>query len=335
MSSSAHQDIRSKKIGFVVNRRGGGGKGGKTWDSIEATIADRLSEAKWKVEYTQHSGHASDLAREFVEAGYQIIVAVGGDGTISQVVHGYMLAGGNAKGCSIGIISTGTGGDFVRTTRTPKDPIDAFDVILNNTPTLVDVGHITCAKTEQPSVKVEQHFINVCSVGISGAIVKRVESSSLAKLLSGRLIYWIYTYLTGFFYVAPRVKYTLSEGTADAERTKEEQVDLYIMAAANGRYIGGNMNVAPQADLSDGKFDVVCLHNLSLYDAVTKAGPALKTGSLMNLPSHQAFTERNGRISMSPIKATDKVYVEADGEVAGILPATWQIIPNGCRLILP
>lgn len=129
---------------------------------IEPTVAKRLSQVKWKVEYTQHSGHASDLAREFVEAGYHTVVAVGGiyhlnpwrclvkgtfskttrtirpntngfffffrpgDGTISQVAHGYMLAGGNAKGCAIGIISTGTGGDFVRTTKTPKDPIAAL-----------------------------------------------------------------------------------------------------------------------------------------------------------------------------------------------------------------
>ncbi|KAF9997515.1 hypothetical protein BGZ65_006910, partial [Modicella reniformis] len=186
----------------------------------------------WKVEYTQHSGHASDLAREFVEAGYHIIVAVGGDGTISQVVHGYMMAKGMAKGCSIGIISTGTGGDFVRTTKTPKDPINALDIILNNKSTLVDVGHITCAKAEQPSVTSEQHFINICSVGISGAIIKRVESSSIAKLLSGSLVYWIYTYLTGLTYVAPRVKYTLSEGTSDSENSEEEeqQMNLYIMA---------------------------------------------------------------------------------------------------------
>ncbi|KAK3824908.1 MAG: ATP-NAD kinase-like domain-containing protein [Benniella sp.] len=332
--SGAHNS-ETKKIGFIVNRRGGGGQGGKTWDKIEPTVAKRLSQVKWKVEYTQHSGHASDLAREFVEAGYHTVVAVGGDGTISQVVHGYMLAGGNAKGCAIGIISTGTGGDFVRTTKTPKNPIAALDVILNNEATLVDVGHITCAKAEQPSVTVEQYFINICSVGISGAIIKRVESSKIAKLLSGRLVYWIYTYLTGLTYVAPRVKYTLSEGAPDSEESKDQQLNLYIMAVANGQYLGGNMHIAPKAEISDGKFDVVCLHNLSLFDAITKAGPALKSGNLMKLPANQAFTQKNGKITMSPIKTSDTIYVEADGEVAGILPATWQMIPNGCRMILP
>ncbi|KAF8938013.1 hypothetical protein BGZ58_001754 [Dissophora ornata] len=325
MSTSGHKHLAGKKIGFVVNRGGGG----------EPKVIKRLSEAKWKVEFTQHSGHASDLAREFVDEGYHIVVAVGGDGTVSQVVHGYMLADGATKGCSIGIISSGTGGDFVRTTKTPKDSIEALDVILSTESTLIDVGHITCTKPEFPSATSEQYFINICSVGISGAIIKRVESSSLAKLLSGGLAYWIYTYLTGLTYKAPRVKYTLSEGDAGEEATKEQQMDLYLMAVANGRYFGGNMHVAPNADIADGKFDIVCLHNLSLLEAVTKAGPALHTGSLMNLPPHQAFTQKNGKVTMSPVNGLDKVYIEADGEVAGILPATWQIISNGCRVILP
>jgi diacylglycerol kinase family enzyme len=55
----------------------------------------------------------------------------------------------------------------------------------------------------------------------------------------------------------------------------------------------------------------------------------------MKLPAHQAFTQKNGKITMSPVKTSDTIYVEADGEVAGILPATWQMIPNGCRMILP
>ncbi|KAF9998815.1 Actin- protein 2/3 complex subunit 4 [Entomortierella chlamydospora] len=300
---------------------------------LKPTVEQKLSGIKWKVEYTQRSGHASDLAREFVQEDYTIVVAVGGDGTISQVVHGYMLADGFNKGCSIGIISTGTGGDFVRTTQTPKDPIKALDIILNNESTAVDVGHVTCSKSNAPSVQIEQHFINICSVGLSGAIIKRVESSSLAKYLSGGLVYWIYTYLTALTYRSPRVKYTLSEDTTPAK--DEKQIELYIMAMANGRYFGGNMHIAPNADISDSKFDVVCLHNLSLAQVISKGSPALKSGNLMSLPPHQAFTQRDSKVTMSPVNPLDKVYVEADGEIAGILPATWEIIPNGCRMILP
>ncbi|KAF9965437.1 hypothetical protein BGZ70_004869 [Mortierella alpina] len=302
---------------------------------LEPTVFTRLKGTPWKAEYTQHSGHASDLAREFVNEGYHVIVAVGGDGTISQVVHGYMLADGNAKGCAIGIICSGTGGDFVRTALTPKDPLKALDLILSTESTLVDVGHITCTNPDAPSVSSEQYFINICSVGISGAIIKRVESSSTAKHISGGLVYWIYTYLTGVGYKAPLVKYEIGgAGSHDTEK-KVQQMELYIMAVANGSYLGGNMHIAPKANISDGKFDVVCLHNLSLVDAITKASPALKTGSLMNLPAHQAFTQKETVVKMSPVDPADKVYVEADGEVAGILPATWKMIPHGCRMILP
>ncbi|KAF9153627.1 hypothetical protein BG015_003006 [Linnemannia schmuckeri] len=326
-----------KKIGFIVNRRGGGGKGGKTWDmaSLEPAVTTRLASTKWKVEYTQHSGHASDLAREFVNEGYNIVVAVGGDGTISQVVNGYMLADGNSKGCAVGIISSGTGGDFVRTTKTPKDPLEALELILSTESTLVDVGHVSATKPNSPSATNEQYFINICSVGISGSIIKRVESSSIAKYISGGLVYWLYTYLTGLVYRPPPVKYTLTGGSAGAEDGKEKEMGLYIMAVANGRYLGGNMHIAPKAQISDGQFDVVCLHDLTLTDAFFKASPALKSGNLMNLPAHQAFTQRNTKVSISPVNAKDKIYVEADGEVAGVLPAKWEIIGQGCRMILP
>ncbi|GJJ72760.1 diacylglycerol kinase (ATP) [Entomortierella parvispora] len=327
--------MENNKIGFIVNRRGGGGKGGRVWDKLEPTVATRLSKTTWKVEYTQHSGHASDLAGEFVKQGYTIIVAVGGDGTISQVVHGYMLADGCTKGCAVGIISSGTGGDFVRTTKTPRDPVQALDVILSQESSFVDVGHVTCAKVDAPLETNEQYFINICSVGISGAIIKSVESSSIAKYISGGLVYWLYTYLTGFVYRPPPVKYTLSNGVDASQDVTDKEMNLYIMAVANGQYLGGNMHIAPKADIADSKFDVVCLHDLSLADAFFKAAPALKSGDLMRLSSHQAFTQRNATVTMSPKNLETKIYVEADGEVAGILPATWKVVPNGCRMILP
>ncbi|KAG0042354.1 hypothetical protein BGZ83_000563 [Gryganskiella cystojenkinii] len=327
--------LQASSIGFIVNRRGGGGKGGRVWDQLEPTVATRLAKTEWKVEYTQHSGHASDLAGEFVKRGYNIIVAVGGDGTISQVVHGYMMADGNANGCSIGIISSGTGGDFVRTTKTPKDPVKALDVILTHESSFVDVGHVTCTKANSSTVTSEQYFINICSVGISGAIIKRVESSSIAKYLSGGLVYWIYTYLTGFVYQPPAVMYTLTDGVDPSKDVDDKEMKLYIMAVANGQYLGGNMHIAPKAEIADSKFDVVCLHDLTLADAFFKAAPALKSGDLMRLSSMQAFTQRNATVTMSPKNPSQKIYIEADGELAGILPATWKVVPNGCRMILP
>lgn len=87
----------------------------------------------------------------------------------------------------------------------------------------------------------------------SGSIIKRVESSSIAKYISGGLVYWLYTYLTGLVYRPPLVKYTLTGGSADADDGKEKQMGLYIMAVANGCYLGGNMHIAPKAQISDGQ----------------------------------------------------------------------------------
>ncbi|KAF9157880.1 hypothetical protein DFQ26_008229 [Actinomortierella ambigua] len=340
--------------GFVVNRKGGGGKGGQIWDSIVPRLATAVPKGQWKVEFTQRPGHASDLASELVNAGFNVVVAVGGDGTISQVVNGYMLADGKSKGCSIGIISTGTGGDFVRTLNVPRDPIKALDVVLNNASVPVDVGHVSCNKPNSGNEKHDQYFINICSVGISGNIIRSVEKSPLTKHLSGGLVYWIYTYLNGLVYKPPAVKYTIKDGAQSSEHIVELQgeqqkkpqdeqnqqswddnMNLYVLAVANGKYFGGNMRVAPNADVSDGKFDVVCLQNLTLIDALMKASPALHSGDLMALPQHQAFTKRCTEVEINPLKPKDKVAIEADGEYIGVLPATWKIVPSGCQMILP
>ncbi|KAG0227380.1 hypothetical protein BGW42_002970 [Actinomortierella wolfii] len=341
----------TKKYGFIVNRKGGGGKGGQTWDSIVPRLATAVPKGQWKVEYTQRSGHASDLATELINAGFNIIVAVGGDGTISQVVNGYMKADGKSKGCSIGIISTGTGGDFVRTLNIPRDPVKALDTVLNNSSVPVDVGHISCTKPDSDAEKHEQYFINICSVGISGNIIRSVEKSPLSKHLSGSLVYWIYTYLNGLVYKSPAVKYIIKDGAQSSEHVVQQQeqqnaqneqqqswddnMNLYVLAVANGKYFGGNMRVAPNADVSDGKFDVVCLQNLTLIDALMKASPALHSGDLMAMPQHQAFTKRCTEVEITPLRSKDKVAIEADGEYAGVLPATWKIIPSGCQMILP
>lgn len=96
----------------------------------------------------------------------------------------------------------------------------------------------------------------------SGSIIKRVESSSIAKYISGGLVYWLYTYLTGLVYRPPPVKYTLTGGSADADDGKEKEMGLYIMAVANGRYLGGNMHIAPKAQISDGQVRSRTTHSL-------------------------------------------------------------------------
>ena len=77
------------------------------------------------------------------------------------------------------------------------------------------------------------------------------------------MVYWIYTYLTGLTYVAPRVKYTLSEGAPGSVESKDQQLNLYIMAVANGQYLGGNMHIAPKAEISDNKVNKDTLEEIT------------------------------------------------------------------------
>ncbi|KAL1920829.1 uncharacterized protein VTP21DRAFT_11464 [Calcarisporiella thermophila] len=321
------------RAAFIYNPTAGGSRA--VWEKINSRVEALFP--GYLACRTLHAGHAVDLAKEAIAQDCKLLVAVGGDGTISDVVHGYMLAEGAEKGACIAVIPAGTGGDFIRTLGIKRDPLKALNMLANGKVKKLDVGKVKY-KDLKGEAK-ERHFINICSFGISGLIVKNVESSRLSKLFARRLVYWLHTvlaYLFNYSTVRTRIQHTLAtESAAGPQSTSEHRVDLTVHAICNGQYFGGGMRVGPGADPSDGVFDAICVHNVGVWDALTKLASGLPSGThIEKLGNRKAGLERTTVVKADAVDG-EVVYVEADGEPIGKLPIEVEILPQAVQFLLP
>ncbi len=235
------------ELGFIVNPASRRGKSRGFIESLQDYLAAQLPEAE--VLFTEAPGHATALAKKLGERGFRRIFSVGGDGTLNEVVNGVMALPKKDRP-AVGVLAAGTGGDFSRRLRElasfPKD----FSWLLRSKPLRIDLG---CAWLGPKGKEEARYYINIADAGIAGEVVKRVNVSS--KFL-GTLEYLRSTVQAGWQYQAPRVKMTITR--ADQSLLRKE-FDLLIALAANSRYFGGGMCIAPQAELNDGKlFFMIC-----------------------------------------------------------------------------
>lgn len=187
--------------------------------------------------YTKSRGHAEKLAKEAVEAGYEKIIVVGGDGTLNETVNGMMKANGSAV---LGILPIGTCNDFIKSIGVPHDLDDALKIALNGSVKAFDVGQVG-----------DRFFINVIGVGFDVDIVQEMQQTtgknSFAK------------------YMATVMKHILFyKGLPLSIKSSQFEVNenILLLAIANGTSFGGNFNIAPQADPCDGLFELVLVRNV-------------------------------------------------------------------------
>jgi len=232
---------------FIVNPASRRGKTRGTIDLLQKYLAENLPDAE--VQFTEAPGHATILAKAMGERGCRRIFSVGGDGTLNEVVNGVMALPKKSRP-AVGVLASGTGGDFPRRLRELVSFPKGFSWILRPKALRIDVG---CAWVGERDQEQPRYFINIADAGIAGEVVRRVNASN--KFL-GTLEYLRSTVQAGWHYEAPRVKVTLTR--SDNSLFKKE-IDLLIALAANSRYFGGGMCIAPEAEIDDGKlFFMVC-----------------------------------------------------------------------------
>ncbi|KAJ3216310.1 hypothetical protein HDU67_009661 [Dinochytrium kinnereticum] len=306
-----------KKAAFIVNPKAAHGTAMKIWEQIKSIVPESFPEGG-SLLTTEYSGHAYTLARDAVLTGYDVIIAIGGDGTISQVVGGYISAKGMEAGASIGIIPSGTGGDFVRTFEEfSKDPVRALELVVLGEKVIIDAGMARVTHDSQKEGRdspSERYFVNVASLGIShsGAVVKSIEETSYAKV-TGSWTYWIHSIVGNLAYKPKPVDMELWDGDV----SRKIQMNLYEAAIGNCRYFGGAMKIAPYANPCDGKFDATIVSEMSLLELIRHLEPGLRAGDFdKRLPEHITLMKTTKFVAR-PVNPLDRVYVEIDGEIAG------------------
>lgn len=245
--------------------------------------------------------------------GYRRFLAVGGDGSVNDVVHGLMEVGlADTRELTLAVAPLGTGNDWARSLGVPKKPLAIARMLVAERSVLHDVGRIEFESADSPN----RWFINVAGAGFDAHVI-----ASLPRPIPSA---WAYLrgLLTGLAsYRSPQ--FVIS---ADGERLEGR---MLLALIANARYCGHRMHVAPDARIDDGLLDLVTVEDLSLLRVLPKL-PKLYDGSLLGDPAVQHRRATRIRIDADP-----PVALQADGQLLGRTPATFTVRPRALRVIVP
>jgi YegS/Rv2252/BmrU family lipid kinase len=300
----------------VVNPRSAGGKTEKRWPQLREIIHEAYGPFEHR--FTDAPGSATRLAREALQGGADLVVAMGGDGTINEVVNGFFDgARAIAPSAAFGVLPAGTGGDFIKTLGTSKEVRTAAEQLKRSSPRAIDLGRLTFVAHD--GTQQVRHFINIASFGISGVVDRYVNESS--KTFGGTVSFAVATLKAGMQYKNATVRLVLDGGAA-------REGKIYNVAVANGRYFGGGMKVAPEASLDDGLFDVITMGDFGFSDLLLR-GLDIYSGKHVTNP--KVTVHRAKKVEATPQDGVE-VLLDVDGEQPGRLPATFEIITGGLKV---
>jgi diacylglycerol kinase (ATP) len=297
----------------IVNPRSGGGLSEKRWAGVVSAISDGLG--AFDTRFTEAPGHARALAYEEAKQGRMLVVALGGDGTISEVADGLVTAGCAAE---MGVIPRGTGGDFRRSLGIENELFTAAEHVRKSKPRKVDVGRVTYVTHD--GSEASRHFVNVTSVGFSSVVAKRANQGS--KRLGGRV-----SFLTAV--VNSLLTYDNAEVSVSVDDGEARRMTLLLAAVGNGRFFGGGMKICPEAILDDGHFDFVTVGDLGRLEVLANIH-RIYSGN--HLSMKEVRSVRCRRLQLAPADPTAEIPLEIDGETPGRLPAKFEILEGALRL---
>ncbi len=269
---------------LVVNPAAGNGAAKEEGEAAAALLATKG--LPYQIVYTEYQGHATELARQAAEEKVDTVIAVGGDGTVTEVAAGLMNTG-----TALGILPAGTGNDFVKALGMPRKCEEALDFVLAHAPRPLDTGRMNDA-----------FFINVCGAGFDVMVLDYALTAK--KHVKG-----IWPYLYGVIRAVKNFK--------PFEMHIEIGDDLVldgkymICSIANGQFIGGGIPIAPVADVADGFFDLI------VVDAVPRWKipfylPGLLGGKLINYKITKHYRATHCMLSSKGMR------LNLDGEILPI-----------------
>jgi YegS/Rv2252/BmrU family lipid kinase len=304
------------KTFLVVNPNSAGGRTGRRWASIDAEL--KRSIGTFQHAFTSGPMHATEVASRALKDGYERIVAVGGDGTLNEVVNGF-FDGGKAinSGAALGVIACGTGGDFRKTFSWSTEVGSAAQRLKRGQVKPLDIGRLEYLAHDGTTQT--RYFANVCSFGISGVVDQEVNRAS--KALGGKASFLIAS-------VKALLKYQDCVVRLRVDGGPQEVAPITAVAVANGRYFGGGMKVAPNADPADGLFDVTIWSGFGLVDFAFRM-KRIYSGSHVEDPRTRTLRCRE------VIAESDaEVLIDIDGEQPGRLPCRMTMWPGALQLVV-
>jgi diacylglycerol kinase (ATP) len=294
----------------IANPRAGQGKVGRRLADIERTLAEEG--LAYRIVRTTGPGHATEAARSALAGGERYLVAVGGDGTVNEVLNG-MLENDVpvAADAVLGVVAAGSGCDFVRSLSLPGGAVGASRRLAGDAVRKLDVGKITFTSRSGEETR---YFANIAEAGLGAAVVDR----------TGRLPGFLGAakYFCGFWLTLPRFRPAVVRVRAD---DREFEWRAHNVVVANCEYFGGGMHISPKSRLDDGLLDALVMVGPK-SDAFTMLPKVYKSTHLPH-PGIAELAVRSLRLEADPA-----LRIEADGEMLGTTPATFEIVPGAIRV---
>lgn len=285
------------------------------WRRIEnyARSSQRLACDIWMTDFC---GQATPLASEAIRSGYEMVVAVGGDGTVNEVLNGFfekdVASGHNA---TFGTIPLGSGCDFARGLGIPRETDEALRTLESGRLRRIDVGRVEFLNFR--GERESRFFANIADVGAGGLVNQK--ASRAPRILGPRP-----NYVWGILSAALSYKARMVSVSVDGGEPKRLAVRNLVIA--NGRYFGRGFLPAPHAKIDDGLFDIVNIGNFGTIESVW-AIPKLYKGTHLGLKKVSYFRGKTVEVN-----ADEEVLLEMDGELVGTLPATFEIVPEAVNV---
>lgn len=300
---------------IIVNPASRNGALGRRWPDVERRLRGGLGR-DFDAEQTRGPRDAVRIAREAARAGTECIIGVGGDGTAREVVSG-VLEAGLGESTQVGLLPFGTGADLCRTLGIPRDLDQAVARLASGKVRRIDAGRADL--TGRDGRPVTAWFVNIASFGLSALVSEKVNAAP--KALGGRGSFLVGT-------LRALASFRSREVTVRVDGALLYAGPLVFATAANGRYFGGGMHVAPQAVPDDGLLDVVVVRDAPRTRLLRQI-PGIYKGNHLDQP--EVSVARGARIEAEA--EPGQVWIELDGEPLGTLPARFQVLPGALAWI--
>ncbi len=287
----------------IVNLIAGHGRCKALFPKVKTELDRRGIE--YELHYTNEPQEATDVAKWGIDAGFERIVAMGGDGTVNEVVNGML-----DKDAVLAVIPAGTGNDFVRMLGIPAEPFDAIDLLTDGRERTMDLGRIAD----------DRCFVNGVGIGIDAQVARDVLQM---ERLHGAAAYVSAAVREVFRFKAFPVTIDSADWRLD--------VTCLSIGVANGKYAGGGFKLAPEADIVDGMIDVSAIEDYSKVERLVRL-PQVRAGK------HLRWRKVHYRqLSEATIASPSKLIAHIDGEPYRLPsePFGVRVLPNALRVLVP
>lgn len=308
-----------KRWYIIINPEAGSKKTQADWPVIKKLLEGHDFDMECVI--TKHQYHATELVRNAIQdLGYSKIISIGGDGTINEVINGVFLQDRlKPTDVTVGVISVGTGNDWIRMYNIPQDYNEQIKVIKKNSTFLQDVGEVSYFHNDAEKV---HYFINIAGMGFDAFIAKK---TNIAKQKgSGGTFTYLYNLVIGLF----QFSYNYIE--IDKEGENIFSGNVFSISIGICKYNGGGMMPLPFAIPDDGLFDITFIKKTSRFTIVRNI-KNFYDGSFINMKEVTTNTGKQFTITAIPQKS---VFLETDGETLGHSPLFFKLLPRAAKFII-